>query len=372
MATRRLPTRPAPSTSSESGPIEFKNVLRDSALDVREVTEACSSVLYNLCRSKANQVMMMKRRGYIIPPEEEVWVRCSLDEKVLIQQIRQMLSMKVSEIVRKVLNKTYVLTRSVIPSQTSYTYYPYLETDGDEELKMGEFLFRNGQWELARTEENIVEQRSHTTEVVYLENFNTFNFEISTNFSGVAKKIVVHVGNEDTFRKELDNLVLYRRQGVEIFHMSELYIDYFQHWLVPQQEIVRDVDKVRLLSSHLMIRDSQGVYQKVPNSKITETGLPYIHYTDIVIRYIGALPGDIIYWENDSYISSFVTKEFGYMHVVGHKYSSLRQADDSTFAGERRILDEAEEENDNEDDQEEEEVMDEDNDDDDMGIEDED
>jgi DNA-directed RNA polymerase subunit H (RpoH/RPB5) len=357
MATRRVPVRPVPGPSAtESGPIDFKNLVRNSALDVRQLTEVSSSALYNLCRTKSNQVMMMKRRGYTIPVEEEIWIQCSLYEDVLIQQVRGIMGMKMNEIIKKVMNKTYTLERRIIPSQTAYTYYPYLENDGDEQLKVGEFMFRNGVWELVRYEDDIVESRTFSTEVIYLESLNVSNFEVVTSFSGISKKIIVHMGTEDSFRKELDNMVMYRRQGIEIFHMSELFIDYFQHWLVPQQEIVRDLDKVRLLNSHLMIRDERGIYQKVPNCKFTDTGLPYIHHTDIVIRYIGALPGDIIQWENESYISGFVTKEFGYMLVVGHKYGSLRQADENTFAGERvRTSDDMDEDDDIED----EEVIDE-------------
>jgi DNA-directed RNA polymerase subunit H (RpoH/RPB5) len=345
MATRRVPVRPAPGPSTvETGPIDFKNLVRSSALDVRQITEVSSSALYNICRSKSNQVMMMKRRGYTIPPEEEIWIQCSLSEDVLIQHIRGLMGMKMNEILRNLMNKTYIMERRMIPSQTAYTYYPYIEGEGDEQLKVGEFMFRNGVWELVRLEDDLTEMKSFTTEVVYADNLSMSNFEVLTSFSGVARKIVVHTGTEDSFRKELENMVMYRRQGIEIFHMSELFIDYFQHWLVPQQEIVRDVDKVRLLNSHLMIKDEKGTYQKVPNCKFTETGLPYIHHTDIVIRYMGALPGDIVHWENDSYISSFVTKEFGYMLVVGHKYGSLRQADENTFAGERVIDEEIEEE----------------------------
>jgi len=346
MASRRVPIRPTPaipSGISANGPIDFKNLTRGSALDVRQISEVTSSSIYNLCRTKANQVMMMKHRGYEIPPEETVWLQCSLDENALIQQIRTMLSMKTNEMIRKVFNKTYVLNRSVIPSQTAYTYYPYLENEGDEELQVGEFGFSNGRWELLRLENELTEQRSATTEVIFSDTLNSSNLEVTTTFAAVSRKIIIHIGNEDSFRKELDNMVLYRRQGTEIFHMSELFVDYFQHWLVPHQEIVRDVDKIRLLSSHLMIRDSRGVYQKVPNCKIVESGLPYIHHTDIVVRYMGALPGDVIYWENESYISSFVTKEFGYMLVVGHKYTTSSRAEDATFAGERlRTLEDGE------------------------------
>jgi hypothetical protein len=64
----------------------------------------------------------------------------------------------------------------------------------------------------------------------------------------------------------------------------------------------------------------------------------------MVMRYIGALPGKIIYWENDSYISSFSTKEFGYMLVAGYKYRIASNQGEDVFAGEQRPQEEAGEE----------------------------
>jgi DNA-directed RNA polymerase subunit H (RpoH/RPB5) len=208
-----------------------------------------------------------------------------------------------------------------------------LEEEGSDTLKIGEFFFREGSWNLERHEEDILTPVLHTTEVIYLDNIQSSDYVLNS-FSEVAGKILIHTGDEKNFRKELENMVWYRRQGVEIFHMTELYIDYFQHWLVPRQEILSNVEKIKALSSHLMIRGQDGKFEKVVNCHITEQSLPSIHHSDIVIRYLGALPGHIIYWENESYISSFITQESGYMLVVGHKYTPTR-SEENIFAGER-------------------------------------
>lgn len=338
MATRRI-VRPAPTPASGEGSsgIEYKNIFRNSALDVRVVEEVSASSLYSICRTKSNQVMMMKRRGYIIPPEEQVWIECSLNEDVLIQQTRKLLGMKMGNIIKNVMNrvgnKAYTLVRQELGSQTAYTYYPYLESEGSDELKIGEFFFQRGQWNLERQESDLLHPVEYTTEVIYMENIQSSDYMLNS-FSDVAGKILVHTGDEKNFRKELENMVWYRRQGVEIFHMTELYIDYFQHWLVPKQEILTPTNKIRALSSHLMVKTQTGKFEKMINCQINEQSLPSVHHTDIVIRYIGALPGHIVYWENESYISSFITQESGYMLVVGHKYAQSR-AEETTFTGER-------------------------------------
>lgn len=307
-----------------------------TALDVREVDEPSAAPLYNLCRAKANQVMMLKHRGYVIPPEEQSWLECSLNEEVLVQKIRTLVGMKIQDIIKNVMNrvgpKAYKLEKTVIGSQTTYNYYPYLETEGGDSLRVGEFYFQNGRWELTKTEDKLIETKSYSTEVLYVDDLNLGDYGLSS-FGSIASKIVVYIGEEKDFKKEIEKMVLYRRQGVEIFHIAELFIDYFQHWLVPKQEIVTDLDKVRLMSSHLMIMEDNE-FKKIPNCQISESNLPTIHHTDIVIRYIGALPGQIIAWSNDSYISSFATKEFGYLLVVGHKYSTTK-VEENLFPGEK-------------------------------------
>lgn len=319
--------------------IQFKNVVRKAALDVREVTETSASTLYNLCRAKANQVMMMKHRGYVIPPEEQVWLESSLDEAVLIQKSRSYLGMKISDIIGSVMNRVgpnaYKLEKKKITNQTTYNFYPYLERESSETLELGEFFYRDGRWELSRKENELTTIVKYTTEVRYVDNLSPLDYSLDS-FSPVAGKIVVYVGEEKDFKKELEKMVIYRRQGVEIFHLSELLIDYFQHWLVPSQEILGDTEKLRLLAPHLMIRveGRENEFKKIPNCQISEGNLPTVHHTDIVIRYIGALPGQIIYWTNESYISSFSTREFGYMMVVGHKYSKTR-VEENLYPGEQ-------------------------------------
>ena len=337
---RRVPVRAQPVVTTEAGQTsgpQFDLFLRKEALAVREVIEPSSSAIYNICRAKANQVMMMKHRGYTIPPEELTWIDCSLNEEVLIQKIRSLGSMDMKKLIRNVLNrekeKAYKIERSSIPGQTAYNFYPYLESEGSEDLKVGEFGFRNGRWELMRGEGDLVKTKTYQTEVLFVDDLSLGDNALNP-FEDVASKILVYVGDEKDFKKELDKMVRYRRQGMEIFHLSELFVDYFQHWLVPHHEIVADTDKIRLLNSHLMLPSETGGYRKITNCKITESGLPTIHHTDIVVRYIGALPGHIVYWSNDSYISSFLTKEFGYMLVVGHKYSTHR-VEENLNPGER-------------------------------------
>lgn len=353
---KRAPIRqPTEGGDAAVGGIQYRNIVRKSALDVRDVEEASSSELYTICRTKANQVMMMKHRGYTIPVEEQGWLECSLDEDVLVQKCRSMLGMTMKDIIKR-MNQTYVIQKTIIPSQTTYSYYPYIEGEGSEELRLGEFFFRNGTWELARTESDLTETREYTTEVIYTDDVNLGDYALSS-FEPISKRIIVYLGDEKSFKKEIDKMVTYRKMSTELFHTSELFVDYFQHFLVPHQQIISDVDKIKLLSSHLMIRsgEADGKYRKVVNCYITEQNLPSIHHTDIVMRYLGALPGSIIHWSNESFISSFVNQEFGYMQVVGYKYTVSR-AQANMFPGDREPLAEEEAEELEEDMEEEEEI----------------
>jgi DNA-directed RNA polymerase subunit H (RpoH/RPB5) len=296
------------SMAGESKLDVFKN--RDQILGVRETNEVFASEIYGICRVKANQVMMMKHRGYDIPEEERKWLKCAVDEQELIKEVRGLLGKNISEVI-KLFNKKYELNRRDIKSQTAYTYYPYLEGEGGDKLEIGEFQYRDGNWTLNRTEEDILIDSDYETDVKYTRDAIILEDYLQNTFTDVPTKIVIDLGKEESFKKNIfPELVAFRSVGVEVFHMFELYIDYFQHWLVPKQQIVTRTDKLRLLNSHLMIKKTNDAFEKVPNCKIAEMGLPTVHFTDIVVRYMGALPGDIIYWENDSYISSFITKEF--------------------------------------------------------------
>ena len=347
MATRAPPRRAAQASAAQKATtgegIQFKLLTREEALLVKDISETKTSALYDICRVKANQVMMMSRRGYVIPEEEKIWIEASLDEEVLVKHIRTLLKYSSRELIR-MFNRKYSITRTFIPDQTTFNLYPYLETEGNGNLNVGEFFFRGGKWQMTRTEEEILETQVHETEVEYADKIDPENFG-NPGFSVIASKIIVYTDSEKKFQQEvMKNMVEFRKRGVEVFHMSELFVDYFQHWLVPQQRIIHDLERIYLLSPYLMIKDSDGLFQKEFNSRITESGLPSIHHTDMVMRYIGALPGKIIYWENDSYISSFSTKEFGYMLVAGYKYRIASNQAEDVFAGEQRPQEEAGEE----------------------------
>lgn len=361
MTSRRRQLQQQPTEGGTEGNIfvNFKN--RESVLEVRDISEVSASQFYNICRVKANQVMMMKHRGYVIEQEERVWLECAVSERALINRVKELRTTSLPQLIAS-FRKTYELVRKDIKSQTAYTYYPYLDAEGSEELKVGEFQYSAGKWELIKTEEELIEPVVYETEVVFLDSKPIMEDYIQYTFSEVPRKIIIDVTKEESFKKDtLPRLSEYRKCGIEIFHMTELYIDYFQHWLVPKQQIVNRVDKLRLLNSHLMIKKSTGEYEKVPNCKFEEMGLPTVYYTDIVVRYMGALPGDIIFWENESYISSFVNNEFGYMMVVGHMYSSNR-TEEQTFSGERIPEVRAEEEEEPEEPEMEDEMEDEDDD----------
>ncbi|MEB3208777.1 MAG: hypothetical protein VKK63_07655 [Synechococcus sp.] len=337
MATRAPPKRAPPTQKATSGGdgIQFKLLVRDEALQVKDIPETKTSAIYDICRVKANQVMMMKRRGYRIPEDEMVWLEAAVNEDTLIRHIQTLKTLTAREIV-KLFRKTYTISRTFIPDQTTFNFYPYLEEEGSGTLKIGEFFFQGGKWRMTRDETQLTETREYETEVEYTDTIRPETFG-NPLFSPVASRLIVYTDSEKNFQQEvMKNMIEFRKRGVETFHMSELFVDYFQHWLVPHQRVIGDLERIQLLSPYLMIRDSEGNYQKEFNSRIVETGLPSIHHTDIVMRYIGAIPGKIIYWENESYISSFSTKEFGYMLVAGYKYKTAASQAEDMFAGEQR------------------------------------
>lgn len=340
---KRAPARAPPKTTTAASD-DFKLLLREEALGVKDISESRASILYDICMVKANQVMMMKRRGYEISPEETVWIECSLDNEALLAQIKKLRGMTIKDLVKNVLNKKYTITRTFIPDQTTYNFYPYLK-EGEEELGLGEFFYSGGKWQRTRTKDQIMETKSYETEVEYVDKLDISTFA-TLPFDHVSRKIVVFMSSEKNFQTEMKKMIEYRKRSVEIFHTSELFVDYFQHWLVPEQRIISDSEKIELLSPYLMIEDEEGEFHRTLNCKITESRFTGIHHTDIVMRYIGALPGKIVYWENESYISSFSTKEFGYMLVGGYKYNTniVTDSEHHVFAGEQRPTTNEEEE----------------------------
>jgi DNA-directed RNA polymerase subunit H (RpoH/RPB5) len=332
-AARRAP--PATQAPTTGGELNYKLLVRETGLKVKDITEIKASALYDMCRVKSNQVMMMKRRGYEISPEEAVWVDCSLDESKLIAHMRT-LTRKTERELLGMFKKTYTINRLSIPDQTTFNFYPYVRA-GEETSRIGEFFFREGKWDLFRDEDEILRPQEFQTEVEFTDRVDISSLSTQT-FSQVSRKIIVFTDTEKNFSAEMKKMIQYRKRNVELFHMSELFVDYFQHWLVPEQRVLTDAESITLLSPYIMLEDEEGTFQKQFNCKITKTALPSIHFTDVVMRYIGALPGKIVYWENRSYISSFSSVEFGYMQVTGFKYNENETvtAERQTFAGEQR------------------------------------
>lgn len=340
------------------GSIQFKNFVREDLIVTKNVKEPTVPILYGLCRTKCNQVMMMKRRGYEIPASEEGWIEASLDEEKLLAKVREYMRTTIDQkFLKEVFNQTYKIRVSKFSRQDAFATFPLLENG---QLRIGEFGYQGGDWKLVTTEDGLFEDVEYQTNVIYTSDSSPDLDEYPLEaFSPVSKLIIISMGSETEFKKSLLRLGEYRQQNIEIFHQAELYIDCFQHWLVPDQREISDRERILLLSPFLM-KKNQGtdIYEKKINSKITEKQLPTIHFTDIAIRMLGVLPGKIVFWKNKPYISGLNNWEFGYMMVVGYKFSENPTAED-IMPGSRRGEDEEELEEEEEELELEEDIVDE-------------
>lgn len=274
------------------------------------------SPLYQMCRVRANLTSMLQRRGYKMTEKDDEWIECSRNEEALLRKAREYMRVPVEEFAKKEFSGTYEITLDVIPYQTTYTMFPYTR-EGGEELGLGEFGFAEGRWVMVRPESDIVEKRTFQTKIS--TRFGDIRTAEETPFSIIPSEIIVLTSPEKKYVSKKAEFMAYRRKGVEVFHISELLIDVFQHWLVSEQRLLSDVEKLKLLSPFLMLETSEGEYTKVSNGTLTERSLPTVSHEDIAVRILGGLNGSIIYWENASYISMFSNREFGYMAVTGGK-----------------------------------------------------
>jgi hypothetical protein len=53
------------------------------------------------------------------------------------------------------------------------------------------------------------------------------------------------------------------------------------------------------------------------NCLFLESQLPTVPMSDAAMRRLGAIPGNIVYWENESYLATLDNVESGYMLVTG-------------------------------------------------------
>lgn len=324
------------------GGIQFKNFVRDDNIVTKNIKEPTVPILYGLCRTKCNQVMMMKRRGYEIPASEESWIEASLNEDKLIAKVKEYMRTTIDKkFLKEVFNQSYKIRINKYSRQDAFTTFPLMENN--REIRVCEFGYKEGEWNLITSEDGLFEEVEYQTNVIYTSDTSPDMEDYPLEaFSPVSKLIMVSMGSESEFKKSLDRLGEYRQQNIELFHQTELYIDCFQHWLVPDQREISDKEKLILLSPYLMKKSqTTNGYVKKINSKITEKQLPTIHFSDIAIRMLGVLPGKIVFWKNKPYINGLNNMEFGYMMVVGYKFSENPMTED-IMPGSRRGEDDEE------------------------------
>lgn len=276
-----------------------------------------TSWLITLCRAKANQVMMMKRRGYEIEPSENDWLEASVDDTKLSEMVKKMfkeVSSKSSQVKFGArFNRTYKIKTQTLNKQFTGEIYPYLR-DEDDEIPMHVGQFRpdeNGSMTAIRDESDLITTEEHSTEVIF-GNIPKLETRDPRPFHRIPSSIFIETGDETVYKEEQSSL--YRiRTNVEIFHVNQMVYDLFQHWLVPKQKIISDVEKLLLLCPYYINLKREAM----KNCVFLESQLPVIPMTDAAVRRLGAVPGDIIFWENESYLTTLDNMESGYMLVTG-------------------------------------------------------
>lgn len=274
-----------------------------------------TSWLVTLCRSKANQVMMMKRRGYEISPEEEEWVEASRDDMKLTEMVKKMsreITAKSTHVnFGERFNKTYTIRTNFLNKQFTGEVYPYLREQDEIPERVGQFRLEGGSLIMIKDQAEIITEEEHTTEVLFgnIPKMETREFK---PFHQIPSFIFIETGDETVYKDDQSG-VFRMRLNTEIFHIHHFTYDVFQHWLVPEQRILSDVEKLLLLCPYYVT--SLGDARK--NCLFLESQLPTIPMKDPAMRRLGAIPGNIIYWENESYLNTLDNIESGYMLVTG-------------------------------------------------------
>lgn len=276
-----------------------------------------TSWLIMLCRAKANQVMMMKRRGYEIDGSENDWLEASVDDSRLSDMVKMMLtevSGKSTQVnFAKRFNRTYKIKTQTLNKQFTGEIYPYLRDEEDEiPERVGQFrLDDSGNLINIKDEEELITAEEHVTEV-FFGNIPKIESRDPKPFHRIPSAIFIETGDESVYND--DQAVLFRmRMNLEIFHVGHMMYDLFQHWLVPSQRIISDVEKLILLCPYYINLNNEAM----KNCVFLESQLPVVPMSDAAMRRLGAIPGDIIFWENGSYLTTLDNTESGYMLVTG-------------------------------------------------------
>lgn len=313
-----------------------------------------TSWLITLCRAKANQVMMMKRRGYDIEEEEEEWVEASTNDSKLVEMVKKMHKVVSDKSIQvsfgAKFNKTYKIRYESLSKQFTGEVYPFITSDDDIPSQIGQFRMEDGKLVKIKDQEDIIAVSEMVTQVIWgnIPSVDEYGkIDVST-IHQIPSKIFIETGDESVFKSDLRNL--YRmRLNVEIFHVNGFVYDPFQNWLVPKQTILNDVEKLLLLCPYYV--DGNGDARV--NCLFMDTQLPTIPMNDVAMMNIGAMPGNIIHWENESYLATLDNIESGYMLVTGNVSDISKSAgiskDDNEDDGDDERMD-MDEMNENEDD----------------------
>lgn len=274
-----------------------------------------TSWLVTLCRAKANQVMMMKRRGYEIEPSENDWIEASLDDAKLVQMVKLMMN----EITGKStqvnfgpkFNKKYKIQSNTLNKQFTGEVYPYLREGDEIPEQIAQFRLAGNTLSMVMNQAEIITPKEYITEV-FFGNIPKMETREVKPFQQISSYIFIETGDESVYKDEQAG-VFRMRLNTEIFHINHFTYDVFQHWLVPDQKILTDTEKLLLLCPYYV--NQNGEARK--NCLFLESQLPTIPISDPAMRRLGAVPGNIIRWENHSYLTTLNNVESGYMLVTG-------------------------------------------------------
>lgn len=309
--------------------------------------------MYFLCRVKANQVSLFKRRGYIVAKlpkesedsyrnrltEEQEWLECSQDDEKLLAKTKQlMFSKSTNEVVKELLNRDYEITikKWLTAQECAKMNARMLPIIDDNEFSVG--LFRNeGDSYIELQNIHMYEELKRTTKVIFGDDQHSSNvvYTDTPHYFAIALNA----------KPDIQAKINLRNQGVELWHAEELLIDPFQHWLTPFHRKVDTPELIHLISDIAVMKDGKK-WSVVKNSTITgKDNLPILLETDIAVRFIGANTGDVIYWENPSIIEQLSATEFGYCRIKGHTIELMAEE-----GQEDEDLDQEEEEEEDEED----------------------
>lgn len=298
--------------------------------------------MYVLCRAKANQVKMFSYRGYKIPKEEEKWLKCSIDDDELTNTVRNYMLTKTVKDTIKEFQVEYTIVHREYKTEHKPEIYPYVQNinDIDENFQIGSF-------QPSPEEENIfILNRSRQL-------YEDVTYRTKVHFAGKDLSQIVG-SNSDTLRfpekfvifvegSSFDKAtyIRFRSVNIELWSIEKLLIDPFQHWLTPMHRIVKPPEYIHLTKNSVMVNIEGDKFKSFPNSSLHgKAQFPILNEMDIAVRFIGAIPGDVVYYESPPIIEQLTANDFGYCRVSGYTFNLV--SDPTERCREAEVVDEEE------------------------------